>query len=191
MAVASIERAVAAHGFQAAQFEVEEGSADDWDTLLVRNSKGENVCQIERSIRNRDELVEEETAEFIAELDEGQPRSGAQWVQTYLKDVNAIYAFQFLDVSIKRRKNSIAPHEAFWALKSLVGGIIQADGEGFSNEDGFYVVLETGPGRRGPSNVALLDSEGAWRPFQIKLERAKQVSEFLAGRVPAGAVAIS
>lgn len=85
-------------------------------------------------------MASEEIDEFIDEIrDTGAEREPARWLVDYLRDVKVIYAFQHLAFD----------DEAFMLIDavrggvhSVVGGIVQADGEGFSDESG-KLILET------------------------------------------------
>lgn len=116
----------------------------------------------------------------------GRPESAARWLERYLPRVKAIYAFQLL---------SGADFQGGWAavhaLQSCIwrkrGGILQADGEGFSNEDGYQILWQFADTADGAWNMAVLDKGGIWIPFEMNLGDPEQRTAFLEGRVPEGA----
>jgi hypothetical protein len=67
------------------------------------------------------------------------------------------------------------------------GGILQADGEGFSNEDGYLILWQFADTVDGDWNMAVLDKDGSWIRFQMNLGDPEQRAAFLKGRVPEGA----
>ncbi len=62
---------------------------------------------------------------------------------------------------------------------------MQADGEGFSNEDGDHVLWQFSEDVSGLWWMAVY-REGAWCPFQMDLGNAEHRSAFFEGRVPPG-----
>jgi hypothetical protein len=66
------------------------------------------------------------------------------------------------------------------------GGIFQADGEGFSNEDGYHAVWQFSDRVSGPWWMGVLQDD-RWVHFEMELGDASQRAAFLRGEVPAGA----
>jgi hypothetical protein len=63
--------------------------------------------------------------------------------------------------------------------------IVQADGEGFTNEDGYHIIWDFSDQVTGPWWMAVLVN-GRWVPFKMDLANRGHREAFLAGRVPAG-----
>lgn len=156
------------------------GGEEDWQQILIGTADGRNVCTIDRNSRDEDELVEEEIGEFQELLADSQPRRAAEWVSRYLDDVQTIYAIGFLEAGFDEDA-SPAPHEVLWTLKTLVGGISQADDEGMSNEDGFTAVWHFSDGVEGSWNFAVLEEDGSWRKVNFDLSDDTKRDAFLEG----------
>lgn len=67
---------------------------------------------------------------------------------------------------------------------SKVGGILQADNEGFSNEDGYHILWQFSDDVSGEWNMAVKNFFGKWTNFTMDLGDLKQREEFWAGNVP-------
>ena len=132
------------------------------------------------------ELGEEELNEFIEDVKGEKPESAANWLLQFLPRVRAIYALQVL--------NGADIDEGWDGVRSLqgciwgkLGGILQADLEGFSNEDGYHILWQFVSGHDGPWKMAVIDSNGEWIAFEMNLGNPNHKDAFLRGRVPEGA----
>ncbi|WP_454047537.1 hypothetical protein [Chryseobacterium sp. Marseille-Q8038] len=67
---------------------------------------------------------------------------------------------------------------------SKVGGIFQADNEGFSNENGYHILWQFSEDVTGEWNMAVKNFFGGWTNFTMDLGDEIQRKEFLAGKVP-------
>ncbi len=74
-------------------------------------------------------------------------------------------------------------HSAVW---NHAGGILQADGEGFSDEDGFTIVWQFGERVTGHWNMGIL-KDGSWLHFEMDLGNEQQREAFMRGELPQGA----
>ena len=63
---------------------------------------------------------------------------------------------------------------------------MQADGEGFTNEDGYHILWQFGEEVEGPLKMAVLGEDGRWTEFEMDLGDRRQRAAFLAGQVPDG-----
>lgn len=130
-------------------------------------------------------LGADELAEFVDELEDGRPASSAEWLASFLPSVKAIYAFQHLSGSHVAKGD-----EALRAVKHHIWGrgdaIIQADLEGFTNEDGFHILWQFAEDVSGTWWMALLQ-DGAWVEFEMDLGDPAHREHFFAGRMPPGA----
>ena len=75
---------------------VEEGSEEEWDSLLLASVDEVEVALIERNLVTIDSLGQDEIAELIDELKDCRPESGVRWLEEYLAEVKTIYTFQHL-----------------------------------------------------------------------------------------------
>jgi hypothetical protein len=65
---------------------------------------------------------------------------------------------------------------------------MQADGEGFTNEEGYHILWQFHDGVTGEWNMAVRNFFGQWTRFTMDLGDNLQRKEFLNGKVPKGAV---
>ncbi len=178
----ALATAITNHGCQLAG----DASADDWQGLQAIDSFGETVFIIERNPVTDGSLAQEEIAEFNAEVANCLPKSGSDWLRSYLTSVKTIYAFHVLN-AVERDTGWAAFDETKNALWSAVGGIFQADGEGFSNEEGYHVLWQFSENVSGDWWMAVLE-DGEWQKFKIDLGDPVHRNAFKRGIVPKGAI---
>jgi len=164
---------------------VEEGDQTIWSQLVLRHCSGPEIGVIEKNDVIAGGLGADEIAEFVDEISQAQPKSAALWLAHYLPRVKTIYAFQLLSGTDVNDGWS-AVHALQGSVWGRRGGILQADGEGFSNEDGYSILWQFAEPVDGPRNMALLNSAGQWIPFEMNLGHRQQRDAFLEGRVPDG-----
>lgn len=163
---------------------VEEGTDDHWKQILLVNSDSREVAVVERNTTvESGSLGHEELGEFIDEVATLGPASNAKWLSDYLYTIKVIYAFKILGPTTDSDWEVIGSLKA--RLWNVVGGILQADGEGFSNEDGYHIVWQFSESASGPWWMGLLD-QGNWVHFQMELSNHAHRDQFLAGNVPQG-----
>ncbi|QDZ62231.1 hypothetical protein EVD20_04460 [Elizabethkingia bruuniana] len=143
---------------------------------------GEYLTQIERNATHKG-VGKEEIEEFKEEIVEYMPVSASKWLYKYLDKIKVIYAFQLLNASMKEENFSIVEtiKSVIW---SKVGGIFQADNEGFSNENGYHILWQFSDDVIGEWNMAVKNFFGGWTNFTMDLGDEIQRKEFLAGKVP-------
>lgn len=171
------------------RLQLELGTVDEWEQVLVMWPDGRPAFQVERNPVKEGSLAEEELGEFAEWLasPEALPKKGAEWVAQYLKKVKCIYASQLMDF---KNPKVFEVQELFLAtLHDNLGGIFQADHEGFTNEAGYHVVWDFADDAKGPLRVALQMGNG-WVPFEIELSNPQHRREFLKGRIPPSAIPI-
>lgn len=163
---------------------VEDGSEGQWTQLVLRHPDGSEIASVERN-SDVDTMVSEEIGEFIEEVGDCQPQSSVEWLRRYLPTVRTIYAFQILSGT-----ESENGWEILGTLKSSVwrhaSGIIQADGEGFTNEDGYHILWQFSESVTGDWWMGVLEN-GRWAHFLMDLGNRKERQAFFEGTVPAGA----
>jgi hypothetical protein len=163
-----------------------DGEGDSgWSHLVLRHAGGTAIAVIERNPVSPGELGEDEVAEFIEEARIGKPRSAARWLEQFLPRVKVIYALQIL--------SGTGVDNGWAAVRALQGhiwnkrgGILQADGEGFSNEDGYTIVWQFADDVEGTWKMAILNEVGQWVSFEMDLGNAEQRAAFLEGILPQG-----
>lgn len=156
-----------------------------WAQLVLRHAGGSEIASIEKNLVLPGQLGEEEIAEFIGNVRGEKPDSAARWLENYLPGVRTIYALELLN-GTDVENGWAAVHAVQTCIWTKRGGILQADGEGFSNEDGYSILWQFPDHVKGDWSMAVLDSSGNWTRFSMNLGNHDHRSAFLAGRVPAG-----
>ena len=167
-----------------ARVTVEAGTPEAWEQIVLSHADGREIASIERDVAARGLVGSDEIREFIEELDDGEPKSSAEWLREYLPRVRTIYAFQVLS-GADVRNGWASIHALIACLHSSLGGIIQADGEGFSNENGDHILWQFDDDVRGKWWMALLQ-DGKWVRFRMNLGNLKQRAAFMRGEIPPG-----
>jgi hypothetical protein len=167
-----------------AVLEPAESSGDTWEELILRHEAGQDIAIIERNPVVLGGLGAEELQEFLAEVPHYRPNSAVGWLQSYLPTVKVIYAFQLLD-GTEVDDGWTVLHRLFDAVRSYAGGIVQADGEGFSNEAGFTILWQFGESATGLGNMGVLIGE-SWVHFEMDLANKRHREAFWRGEVPSG-----
>jgi hypothetical protein len=163
-------------------------SGDDaettWRQVIIFHPDGKEIASVECDLVGPGSAAEEEIAEFLADASECQPASAAAWLASYLPKVKAIYAIQVLSGADDGEGWDVIDTIRH-AVMSFAGGIIQADGEGFSNEEGYHILWQFAPDVTGTWWMAVL-KDGRWHKFEMDLANAKHRVHFLAGEIPPG-----
>lgn len=181
--IAGIETALSSAKL-AATLTVEAGTDDDWTQLVLAHEAGPEVADIGRNCASSTDLVAAEIDEFLEEIADCKPASAAAWLAEYLPTVKTIYAFQLLrGTDFENGWDILGNVKDF--IFTQVGGILQADGEGFSDEDGYHILWQFSDSVKGPWWMGVL-RDGNWVHFQMDLGNKKHRAAFLRGDVPEG-----
>jgi hypothetical protein len=162
---------------------LEEGDEDDWEVLLLSGEDNVEVALVERTSVYSGSLGQDEIADFLEDLRECKPESGVTWLSDYLASVKTIYAFQHLH-GADTEEGSAALHGLRSALWERGESIIQADHEGFTNEEGFHIVWQFSDSVSGPWNMGVF-RDGIWHQFKMDLGDDDHRAAFMRGEVPA------
>lgn len=157
----------------------------EWTAIVAYTPAGDALGLLTRDVVEKESLAAEEIEDFTAELQEALPKSGARWVRDYLAKVKTIYAVQVM-AGAETEAGEGAPGLILNVLQQKLGGIIQADGEGFSNEAGHHVVWQFDDNVEGPWTIAVLASDKTWAAYEIELSNPAHRAAFLEGRAPDG-----
>jgi hypothetical protein len=160
------------------------GSGDTWEELTLKHESGQEIAIIEKDPVILGELGAEELQEFLDEIPHYKPDSAVAWLQSYLPTVKVIYAFQLLNGTDVDDGWTLL-HRVFDAVRNYAGGIVQADGEGFSDEQGFTILWQFGESATGQWNMGVLIGDG-WVHFEIDLGNKDHREAFWRGEVPSG-----
>jgi hypothetical protein len=162
---------------------VESGGDDEWTQVILAHKDGPEIANIERNASSND-LVSEEIEEFLEEIIDCKPPSAAGWLADYLPTVKTIYAFQLLSGTDEENGWDILG-KVKDSIFTQVGGILQADGEGFSDEEGYHILWQFSNSVKGPWWMSVL-KDGEWVRFQMDLGNKKHRAAFFRGEVPEG-----
>jgi len=158
---------------------------DKWTLLEIANDQGEPLAQIERNPVDG-ELGREELLEFKESIQDCKPTSSVKWLTKFFERVKVIYAFQMLNAAFDGEN-----FEIISSIKTKIwnktGGILQADDEGFSNEDGYHILWQFSDTVTGSWTCAVKNLLGNWQKFTMDLGDKTQRQEFQNGKVPKNA----
>jgi hypothetical protein len=161
-----------------------DGDEDSWDQVVVKHKSGPEIASIERNPVIEGQLGADELEEFIEEVAHYMPESASAWLRQFLPTVKVIYAFQLLSGTDVKDGWTLL-HRIYNAVWERAGGILQADGEGFSNEDGFTILWQFGEGVTGQWNMGILQ-DGRWLHFEMDLGNGRHREAFKNGKLPDG-----
>lgn len=157
----------------------------NWRMIDVVNGYGDSLCIVERCPVEVGSVGESEIAEFQEEIADCLPTTGAEWLRTYLPKVRTIYVIQIFD-EVDRGDGWAALGEVHNAIRNATGGIIQGDGEGFTNLDGYHILWQFSDHVEGEWWAAVLQG-GKWENFKMDLGNHAHRLAFKSGEIPAGA----
>ncbi|HKO79914.1 MAG TPA: hypothetical protein VJU78_05935 [Chitinophagaceae bacterium] len=171
----------------AAKFELDPNEQPGkWTMVDILNQDGKALAQIERNPVIDGELGQEELNEFREIIQEYKPTSAVQWLTNYFDNVKVVYAFQMLNAAFDDSN-----FEIISSIKATIWhktkGILQADNEGFSNEDGYHILWQFSDNVIGEWSCAVNNSAGNWDNFVMDLADITQRKEFQNGNVPKNA----
>jgi hypothetical protein len=175
-----------ADGLSAKLAFAEGDTPDKWTLLEVANQNGDALTQIERNPVVDGELGQDELDEYKEELEDCKPTSAAKWLTSYFDRVKVIYAFQMLNAAFEDNNYDIV-NSIRTKIWNRTGGIFQADGEGFSNEEGYHILWQFSDNVSGDWSCAVLNGSGDWETFVMDLGDKTQRKEFQDGKVPKSA----
>jgi hypothetical protein len=167
-----------------ASLAIESGTDTEWDQLILSHQDGTAIALLERNPVNEGSLGAEELIEFKEEIADCAPASAVAWLLEYFPRVRTIFAFQVLSGTESEGGWDIlgALKEAIWQRS---GGILQADAEGFSNEDGYHIIWQFADNVSGPWWMGVLRDK-RWVHFEMDLGNSRHREAFFKGQVPSG-----
>jgi hypothetical protein len=156
---------------------LEEGTEEEWESLLLSGDDEVEVALLERI-----PVFDCQDEEFAEELDDCKPETGVAWLREYLASVKTIYAFQHLQGADTEEGGNVL-HALRSHLWERGDAILQADNEGFTNEEGFHIVWQFSDSVSGPWNMGVLQ-DGTWHHFKMDLGDPDHRAAFFNGEVP-------
>jgi len=167
---------------------LEEGAEDEWEALLLSSTDEVEVALLERKPVFDGSAGQDDLADLLEDLYGCKPNSAVQWLEDYLESVNTVYTFQHLQGS-ELVDGGNALHALRAALWERGDAIMQADGEGFTNEEGYHIVWQFSDSVSGPWNMGVLQ-DGIWHHFKMDLGDPVHRAAFKRGEVPADLTSI-
>lgn len=161
---------------------VEDGSEEEWESLLLSGNDGSEVALIERNPVFDGSVGQDEIAEFLEDIEDAKPESGVEWLKEYLSSVKTIYSFQHLQ-GADTEEGGNALHTLRAAIWERGDAIIQADFEGFTNEEGYHILWQFSDSVSGAWNMGILQ-DGTWYHFRMDLGDPAHRAAFLNGEMP-------
>lgn len=155
-----------------------------WRQMVLTHPEGKDIAVVECDLVTPGSLAEEEIQEFLADISDARPASAVAWLKAYLPKVKAIYGIQVV-AGAEEGEGWDMIDAVRQALMTFAGGIIQADNEGFSNEEGYHILWQFDPDVEGTWWMAVL-KDGRWIKFEMDLGDPEHRAAFLAGDVPPG-----
>lgn len=161
---------------------LESGEEEEWESLLLSGNDEVEVAVLERNPVFDGSTGQDEIADFLEDIQDCQPESGVEWLTDYLAEVKTVYAFQHLQ-GAEMVDGGNALHALRAHLWERGDAIIQADNEGFTNEEGFHIVWQFSDSVSGPWNMGVYKDD-LWHHFKMDLGDPDHRAAFLAGEVP-------
>ncbi len=162
---------------------LEDGTEEEWESLLLSGND-----EVEIALLERIPVFDCQDEEFAEEIDDCKPETGVVWLREYLASVKTIYAFQHLQGADTEEGGNVL-HALRSHLWERGDAILQADNEGFTNEEGFHIVWQFSDSVSGPWNMGVLQ-DGTWHHFKMDLGDPDHRAAFLSGEVPDDLTAI-
>ena len=161
---------------------IEEGDEEEWDTLLLSGDEEVEIALIERLPVSDGSLGQDQIADLIEDVQDSKPETGVAWLLDYLEEVNTVYSLQHL-LGADSDEGSAALHALRSSLFERGESILQADLEGFTNEEGHHIVWQFSDTVSGAWNMGVLQ-DGTWHHFKMDLGDPEHREAFLNGEVP-------
>jgi hypothetical protein len=161
---------------------IESGDDEEWESLLLSSVDEVEVAVVERNPVFDGSTGQDEIADFLEETQNCKPETGVQWLAEFLEEVKTVYAFQHLQ-GADTEEGGNALHALRSALWERGDAILQANNEGFTNEEGFHIVWQFSDSVSGPWNMGVLQ-DATWHHFKMDLGDPDHREAFLNGEVP-------
>lgn len=160
--------------------EIEQGEPENWELIVVKNENGA-IMTVQKDVVTKGSLGEEELKEFTEEIEDCYPKSAVKWLKKYFKKVKVIYALGILKEAYEDDNWDVvnAVKETIW---NHVGGIIQADMEGFTNDDGYHILWQFNDDVDGTWYMAILNGKNEWETFEMDLGDKRHRELFMEGK---------
>jgi hypothetical protein len=154
-----------------------------WERLEILEPADNPIAILDRLPVSSDSRGDIEMEKLRDSIQSSYPVNSRQWLRNYFSRVKTIYTFQlFTDNITKKEWPTLGRVQNL--LKDILGGIIQADNEGYYNEKGAYILWQMYAGAGGTIPAATLDNNGEWIPYMLRLDNPEAVERFKQGIPP-------
>ena len=161
---------------------LESGDVQDCESLLLATTDEVEIAVLERNPVDDGSTGQDEIADLLEDMQDCKPESSVQWLDGFLSEVKTVYTFQHLQGA-----ETVDGGNALHALRSHLwergDAILQADGEGFTNEEGYHILWQFSDDVSGPWNMGVYKDD-LWHHFKMDLGDPGHRAAFLAGEVP-------
>lgn len=175
-------RAFVQEGHPDCRLTVESGEDEDWESLLLSTTDEIEIAVLERNPVEIGSTGQDEIADLLEEIQDCKPETSVEWLEGFLDEVKTVYSFQHLQGA-----EIIDGGNALHALRAHLwergDAILQADGEGFTNEEGYHILWQFSDDVSGPWNMGVYKDD-LWHHFKMDLGDPDHRAAFLAGEVP-------
>lgn len=164
-----------------------EGDAG-WESLLLSGEDEVEIAVLERLPVFFGSSGEDEISDLLEDARGARPESALHWLEGYLDEVRTLYVFRPF-YGAETEEGSAAIHALRNALWERGEAILQADHEGYTNEEGHHILWQFAETVSGAWSVAVLE-EDSWASFTMDLGDPEQREYFLNGEVPPDATGL-
>jgi hypothetical protein len=170
--------------FKGIKLSIEAGTEKSWGELFIEYDEDSPVATIER-FPTSTEIGKSEIEGFIEEIEDYKPKSAVKWLKKALPKVRVVYMIRIFD-GVYKAEGWNAVHAVQGYIWNKTGGILQADGEGLSNENGYHILWQFSDKVEGSYKMAIKNILGGWTVFEMDLGNIEHRQAFLNGKVPKG-----
>lgn len=157
-----------------------------WESLLLTHPDGGEIAVIQRNLVETHSTASAQLEDFAAEIQDCLPSSAADWLVQYFPRVRCIYTLQILS-EVERDGGWDYVRSIQQSIWNFAPSILQADNEGFTNEDGYHILWQFRDSVDGSWWMGVLQA-GTWRHFQMDLSNIQHRKAFFDGMIPDGVI---
>ncbi len=166
-------------------FDLEE-KPENWTIIDVFDTEARHIAQVQRNAVTKKSEASAEISILKKNIQKCKPTSAIKWIEDFFSKTKVMYLVFLLEDALEDNNPEII-NCIKATLRDRTKGIIQADDEGFSNEEGFFILWQFNEDIVGELDCAVLDADGNWETFTMDLADAIQRVEFKSGQVPLNA----
>jgi hypothetical protein len=159
------------------------GSDALWEKIEIYEPADNLISVVERLPLSSGDTGQTTLAQLKSAVDNSYPLNAREWLKEYLSAVKTIYSFQLIGENITKEGWPVMGRVQN-LLKDTLTGIVQADNEGFYNEEGDYILWQMYAGAAGTIPAATLDEKGQWISAQLRLDDDRAIEQFKQGLPP-------